>query len=87
VAARFHASLAGLTVRGLELAASAHGVGTVVLAGGVFANRRLLESSARALTDAGLEVLVPERLPVGDGGLSFGQVAVAAAQLRERERP
>ena len=52
-----------------------------MLSGGVFQSRLLLESVWGALTDAGLRVLVPERLPVNDGGISYGQAAVAAAQL------
>ena len=51
-----------------------------MLAGGVFANRRLLEGTAGRLRAAGLRVLVPERLPPGDGAISYGQASVAAAQ-------
>ncbi len=61
--------------------AAAHGTDVVVLSGGVFQNRRLLESVWGALAAAGLRVLVPERLPVNDGGISYGQAAVAAALL------
>jgi len=53
-----------------------------VLSGGVFQNRRLLESVSAELHSAGLRVLVPRRLPVNDGGIAFGQAAVAAATLR-----
>jgi hydrogenase maturation protein HypF len=31
------------------------------------------------LAQTGLRVLVPERLPPNDGGISFGQAAIAAA--------
>jgi hydrogenase maturation protein HypF len=82
IAARFHAAIADGTVRGCAAAASRHDVGTVVLSGGVFANRRLLEACTAGLDAAGLRVLIPQRLPAGDGGISFGQAAVAAARLR-----
>ena len=55
-------------------------VDLVVLSGGVFQNRLLLELTAAGLEDAGLRVLVPERLPPNDGQIAFGQVAVAAAR-------
>ena len=54
---------------------------SVVLSGGVFQSRLLLESVRGELSATGLRVLVPERLPVNDGGISYGQAAVAAAQV------
>ncbi len=80
VAARFHDTVAEATAEACVAAASARGLGTVVLSGGVFANRRLLEATAGRLRAAGLRVLVPERLPPGDGGIAYGQASVAAAQ-------
>ena len=81
VAARFHNGVAAGTVRACAAAAARCGVRFVVLSGGVFQNVRLLESTATGLGRVGLRVLVPERLPPNDGGLCFGQVAVAAARL------
>jgi hydrogenase maturation protein HypF len=52
-----------------------------VLSGGVFQNRLLLELTAAGLEQAGLRVLVPEKLAPNDGQIAFGQVAVAAARL------
>jgi len=80
IAARFHDGLADATADALISEAQARGVSLAVLSGGAFANRRLLERTAAALARAGLRVLVPERLPPGDGGISFGQAAVAAAR-------
>ncbi len=81
VAARFHDSLARATAAACELAAFRSGTRAVVLSGGVFQNRRLLERTAECLTAARLRVLMPERLPPGDGGIAYGQAAVAAARL------
>ncbi len=82
IAGRVHAAVADATVRACARAAVEAGVDTVVLSGGVFQNRRLLEGCLAGLRDTGLRVLVPELLPIGDGGIAFGQVVVAAAQLR-----
>jgi hydrogenase maturation protein HypF len=82
IAARFHAAIADGTVQACTLACSRRSVETVVLSGGVFQNRRLLEAVWTGLEEVGVRVLVPERLPVGDGGIAYGQVVVAAAGLR-----
>jgi hydrogenase maturation protein HypF len=81
IARRFHRTIARATVDACVALAAAHGTDVAVLSGGVFHNRLLVESVSGALTAAGLRVLVPERLPAGDGGISYGQAAVAAARL------
>ena len=87
VAARFHAGIADATVRALSAAAQAAGVQVAILSGGVFQNRRLLEAVGAAATASGLRVLTPQLLPPNDGGISFGQAAVAAARLRSGLEP
>ncbi len=81
IARRFHRAIALATVQACTTLAAAHGTEVVVLSGGVFQSRLLLESVWGALAAAGLRVLVPERLPVNDGGIAYGQAAVAAARL------
>jgi hydrogenase maturation protein HypF len=81
VATRFHRGLARAAAAACVRVASEGGAEVAVLSGGVFANRRLLEHAKWDLTAAGLRVLTPERLPAGDGGISYGQAAVAAAML------
>jgi len=81
VSARFHATVAAATVEACAQVAEGHGCDLVVLSGGVFNNRRLVESTHALLTARGLRVLLPERLPAGDGGISYGQAAAAAARM------
>ena len=80
VAARFHTALAQATATALTTLAERHALATVVLSGGVWQNRRLLTETTRRLERAGLRVLVPVALPPNDGGLAFGQAAIAAAR-------
>ena len=56
------------------------GIGRVALSGGVFQNAHLLERAGRALTARDFDVLAHELVPANDGGISFGQAAVAAAR-------
>ena len=87
VATRFHHALADATAAGCAAVAAAHGLDTVVLSGGAFQNRRLLERTTARLEAGGLRVLVPERLPPNDGGIAYGQVAVAAAREHRTSAP
>ena len=81
LAAGFHRGLAASTAELAVVLAGRHGVDTVALSGGVFANVLLTDLLAADLRAAGLEVLVHEQLPPGDGSISVGQAAVAAAAL------
>lgn len=83
LAADFHASIAWVTAEVLRRAVESTGITTVVLSGGTFQNARLLLSLLRRMEDRGIRTLVPRRLPPGDGAISFGQAAVAAARLRQ----
>jgi hydrogenase maturation protein HypF len=84
IASRFHRAVARATVEGCARAAGDAETELVVLSGGVFQNRRLLEETVAGLAAAGLRALVPERLPPGDGGISYGQAAVAAMRIGSR---
>jgi hydrogenase maturation protein HypF len=82
VAARFHNTIATATVEACTRAAGTFGTGTIVLSGGVFANRRLLHDTAAGLHASGLRVLIPQKLPLNDGGIAYGQAVVVAARMR-----
>ena len=83
VAARFHAGVASGTAEACARVAREAGLDCVVLSGGVFQNRLLVELTVADLKQRGLRVLLPERLPPNDGGIAYGQAAVAAARLAD----
>jgi hydrogenase maturation protein HypF len=78
VAAGVHEALGrGAAALAIDLAGE-HGIDTVALSGGVFQNARLSAIVESELRAAGLIVLVHERVPPNDGGISIGQAAVGA---------
>ncbi|MET0081897.1 MAG: carbamoyltransferase HypF [Sedimenticola sp.] len=80
MAARFHGGIArAVAETALKLSAE-HRLQRVVLSGGVFQNRVLLEGVESRLSAQGLEVLIPEQTPANDGGISLGQAVIAAAR-------
>src|SRR6266508_2875193 len=84
IAARFHATVAAVTLALVERAAAQTGLREVCLSGGVFQNRLLAEAVLTGLHEAGLRGFVNQRVPCNDGGISYGQAAVAAARLEGR---
>ena len=78
-AAMFHSSLAH-AVCDQALAVRGHtGVARVGVCGGVFQNRALCGQVRSLLAAAGFEVLIPQRLPLNDAAISFGQLIEAVA--------
>jgi hydrogenase maturation protein HypF len=83
IAGRFHVAVVRAIVDACTRVHAATGLSTVALSGGVFQNVLLVERSVAALEAAGFVVLTHVRVPPNDGGISFGQVAVAAARDRD----
>jgi len=79
IAARFHRTLSAVIVRMALKLCHQYKLQQVVLAGGVFQNRLLLEDVTQQLSKADIEILRPMQLPLNDGAIGFGQVVVAAA--------
>ncbi|MFE7835462.1 carbamoyltransferase HypF [Streptomyces sp. NPDC057474] len=78
IAARFHRGVAGLVHGMCVRARERHGLDTVALTGGVFANTLLSSACAAGLRADGFTVLRHRLVPPGDGGLALGQLMVAA---------
>jgi hydrogenase maturation protein HypF len=85
LAARFHATITAVTVAVCTDIAARRRLDTVCLSGGVLQNQVLARGLLTGLAGAGLRVLINARVPANDGGISYGQAAVAAARLRRGE--
>ena len=79
IARRFHDAFVQAIVQMAQLTNMVYGITTVVLSGGVFMNRYLLEHSLLELSEAGFTVAMNRDLPPNDGCISFGQTVVALA--------
>jgi len=79
LAAAFHETIAAATA---AVCGEAAEPSTVALSGGSFQNLRLLNSTRRNLEELGFTVLSHHLVPPNDGGISYGQAAIAAARGR-----
>jgi hydrogenase maturation protein HypF len=81
ISARFHNSLVEI------IAAVAHRIGDerVVLTGGCFQNKYLIERAVARLREEGFRPYWHQRVPTGDGGLALGQVVAARRALQCQE--
>jgi hydrogenase maturation protein HypF len=78
ISARFHNTLAEVIVEIAQRNAQSR----IVLTGGCFQNRYLLERSVLRLTQAGFRPYWHQRVPPNDGGIALGQIVAAARASR-----
>jgi hydrogenase maturation protein HypF len=83
IAERFHATVVEMIVQGCRRIRERTGIADVGLSGGCFANTALIENAARRLEADAFRVLLRRQVPANDGGVAFGQIAIAAAQITD----
>jgi hydrogenase maturation protein HypF len=83
IARRFHSTLVEVIAQVCRRIREAEGIDAVVLSGGVFLNALLSLEVSEELRARGFQVYRHRLVPPNDGGLSLGQLAVAAAQGRD----
>ena len=81
LAADFHEQFACAWTAAAVEHARRTGIRTVGLSGGVFCNARLTRRIVELLRQHGLTVLRHHAVPPNDGGIAFGQAAVASARM------
>lgn len=87
LAAAFHETVVEVTRELVAAGRAATGVDVVCLSGGVLQNARLAESMLARLAGDGCEVVINRLVPCNDGGISYGQAAVAAATMAGARGP
>ncbi len=84
LARSFHETLiSAFADMALSLAAST-GLGRVVLSGGCFQNRILVEGLMDRLTGKGVDVFFHHLIPTNDGGISLGQAVCAGYRIKNK---
>lgn len=79
ISARFHNAVVGSTLEMCARGRDALGLNDVVLSGGCFQNKLLIERTIRRLEEAGFRIYTHHIVPPNDGGISLGQAAIGAA--------
>lgn len=77
IALKFHYTMVDIIYRTCKILRKKYNINKIVLSGGVFQNRFLLENSVKSLSDSNFEVYFPKKYPCNDGGISLGQIAIA----------
>jgi hydrogenase maturation protein HypF len=87
LARRFHSTVVELIIETCDRLRQSTGIGAVVLSGGVFLNALLTREVSARLRGEGFRVYRHRLVPPNDGGLSLGQLAVAAQTKSEIRNP
>ncbi|HYW95761.1 MAG TPA: carbamoyltransferase HypF, partial [Bacteroidales bacterium] len=78
IAARFHNTIISVIFITIKKIKADTRINKVVLSGGVFQNRYLLEQTEKLLQNNHIEVYSHQSVPTNDGGIALGQLMVAA---------
>jgi hydrogenase maturation protein HypF len=84
IATKFHNTLAQAIAAVAKRTRDEFETNIIVLAGGVFLNRKLLSSVSILLERKGFQVLRPVRYSPNDESISLGQIAYALANLKKK---
>ncbi|WP_234123604.1 carbamoyltransferase HypF [Clostridium hydrogenum] len=85
ISAKFHNTISKLTCDMVLKLSQIYKISKVILSGGVFENEHLLKAIYDELKKDGLEIFFNSKTPINDGGISFGQMAVAETRVQSTE--
>jgi hydrogenase maturation protein HypF len=82
IAAKFHNTVAQVILEVSIRIRKETSLNTVILSGGVFQNKYLLEKSSYLLTRNRFKIYTNNLVPSNDGGISLGQLIIASKIIR-----
>lgn len=82
ISAKFHNTIINIIVHTLKETRTKHNFNKVVLSGGTFQNKYLMENVENELLSNGFEVYSHSKVPTNDAGIAIGQLVIAAS-IRE----
>ncbi|UCC78778.1 MAG: carbamoyltransferase HypF [Candidatus Zixiibacteriota bacterium] len=77
ISAKFHKTLAEISVKAAKLIREKYKIDTIGLSGGVFQNHYFFNFLCERLNSDGFDVITHSQVPTNDGGLALGQVVIA----------
>jgi len=86
ISRKFHNTIAEAVARVSVLLRKKQDLNKVVLSGGVFQNKILLQETKKRLLGARFEVYLHSRVPSNDRGVSLGQAVIAACKCESKHR-
>ena len=84
VAGKFHNTVISVIFESSKMIREKEGINKVVLSGGVFQNKYLLEGTVSSLMKNKFEVYTHAGVPANDGGIALGQLAIASKRRELR---
>lgn len=80
ISQRFHDAFVLVVLEASQIIRAVYDINTIVLCGGVYMNRHLLEQSIEVLTAEGFTLALNQDVPPNDASVSFGEAVVACCR-------
>lgn len=81
ISAKFHNTIIETALEVIQKISAETGIHKVVLSGGTFQNKYLLERMENKLNQYHFQVFTHSRIPCNDGGIALGQIAIAGKKM------
>lgn len=77
IALKFHSTIVNYIINMCIKIKNTYLINTVALSGSIFENNFILKNTYKLLKNNNFTVLIPKGIPLNDGSISIGQIAIA----------